>query len=296
MAAMPFIPRIIPPAAAADSALLWLADMETANFSDYSRKGGPSINWLEPSGNSPVISADRARMGKQSLKCFLSRANSSTSYRTEVSAAKNLLEFNKTHWFGFSIYTPANWEISSSWEVLFQLHHQPVDWDKHVPSFSPLLAIRIDSNSDRYLVRQYYVQTPESRHQASDRKQAFATTLPGAVAKGRWTDWVVEYRPDWRSTSDGGTGVTRIWRDGARVIDYRGPNAINAQNTPYFKFGVYKSRWKDRNWSDPVKERLYYFDEVRVSKGNQGSYEMVAPGGANQTVAPPMPPGSLTIR
>jgi hypothetical protein len=296
MAAIPFIPRIIPPASAADSSLLWRADMETASFSDYSRTGGPSISSMHASGNTPVISSEQARIGKRSLKCFLSRADSPTSFRTEVSTAKNLLEFNKTHWFGFSIYTPADWQISNCWEVLWQLHHHPADWSKDVPSFSPILAIRIDSNSDRYLIRQHFVQTPESQHQASDRQLGFATTLPGAVAKGRWTDWVVEYRPDWRSRSDGGTGVTRIWRDGVRVIDYQGPNAVNAKYTPYYKFGAYKSLGKDRSRNDPVKERLYYFDEVRVSRGNQGSYDMVAPGGSNQTAQPPLPPGSVTIR
>jgi hypothetical protein len=280
-------------AAADDAALLWRADMEAASFADYRRRGGPCINSMHASGNSPVLSREQARCGTQSLKFVLNRAESSTSYRTEASTDKNKLEFFKTHWFGFSIFIPHSWRISSTWEVLFQFHHHPLDWATAVGGFSPLLAIRLDSNSDQYLVRQNYVQTPEAEHRRGDRKTAFLATIPGALALGRWTDWVLEYRPDWRPVTEGGRGVTRFWRDGVRVIDYRGPNAANATYTPYLKFGTYKSRWKDRHYDDPVQERVYYFDELRVSRADEGSYELVAPGRGDHTMKPPRPPGSV---
>jgi hypothetical protein len=275
---------------------MFFADMQVSNFSEYDKSGGPSVHWIRRSGNTPAISGDRSRLGSQSLRFFLDRANSSTSYRTETTTEKNKFEFNKTHWIGFSMYIPSDWKVSSTWEVLFQFHHDPASWDDYKGGFSPVLALRVQSNSNQYFIRQCYVQTPESQHQPSDNKVAFATTLPGAVATGRWTDWVIEYRPDWRSLSDGGTGVTRFWRDGVRVIDYKGPNAVNSKYTPYMKFGTYKSAWKDRNHSDPVKTRLYYFDELRVSRGNQGSYELVAPGTTDNTMKPPKPPGSVTVR
>jgi hypothetical protein len=297
LATLPMIPSFIRSAHAnIDPRMLFFGDMEVSNFSDYDKSGGPSVHWLRRSGNTPTISKDQTRRGTQALRIFLDRKNSSTSYRTEVTSEKNKFEFNKTHWIGFSMYVPSDWKVSNTWEVLFQFHHDPADWDAYQGGFSPLMAIRLDSNSDRYLITQHYVQTPESQHQPSDMKTAFRTTLPGAVATGRWTDWVIEYRPDWRSLTDGGTGVTRFWRDGVRVIDYKGPNAINAKNTPYMKFGAYKSAWKNRDHSDPVATRLYYFDELRVSRGNEGSYELVAPGATDNTMKPPKPPSSVTVR
>jgi hypothetical protein len=299
VAAAPLLPRFIQSAnAATDPRLMYMADMEVSSFSAYNDDGGPSVNFIRGSGNSPTISSQQARAGTRSLKFVLNRETSSNSYRTETttSSSNNPIQFFKTHWFGFSMYIPTGWEISNTWEVLFQFHHTPVDWSTYKGGFSPVLAIRFDSNSDQYLMRQIYVQTPESQHQPSDRREAFHTILPGAVAPGRWTDWVLEYRPDWRNISDGGIGVTRFWRDGVKVIDYQGPNACNSQYTPYLKFGCYKSAWKDRNHSDPVKERVYYFDEFRASYGDQGSYDLVAPGGSGSTAMPPRPPGSVTVR
>lgn len=298
VAASPLLPRFIQPAnATTDPRLLYFADMEVSSFSAYNSNGGPSIHSIRASGNSPTISSEQARRGTRSMKFVLNRETSSNSYRTEITTEKNLLEFYKTHWFGFSMFIPSNWRPSNTWEVLFQFHHDPADWNTYQGGYSPVLAIRLDSNSNQYLIRQIYVQTPESQHQPSDRKVAFHTILPGAVATGRWTDWVLEYRPDWRNTSDGGKGVTRFWRDGVKVIDYQGPNACNSKYTPYLKFGCYKSAWKDRNHSDPVKERVYYFDEFRMSRADQGSYALVAPGGAAATTTyPPRPPGSVSVR
>ncbi|MGH8204414.1 MAG: heparin lyase I family protein, partial [Steroidobacteraceae bacterium] len=122
---------------------------------------------------------------------------------------------------------------------------------------------------------QDYVQTPEGQQKQSDRKRAFAETR-GQIARGKWSDWVMEYRPDWRSRAAGGTGVTRIWCNGTNVINYLGPNCVNNTQGPYIKFGCYKSRWKNAGTQDNVSERLYYFDEVRVSRPNLGSYTDVA--------------------
>lgn len=272
------LPRyLIRPAIAADQPLLFMADMEIQAFSDYAKPGGPSINIIKESGSSPVISSDYARIGTKSLKTLLNRASSPVSKRTETTTEHNKLEFFRTHWIGFSIYVPSDWKISNTWEVLFQLHHDPVDWGTYLGGFSPVMALRIESNSDRWLFCQDYVQTDESQHNPSDLRRGFKITGE-QMPRGEWTDWVIEYRPDWRSSSAGGTGVTRFWQNGKLVVDYKGPNAVNAAKTPYIKFGVYKSAWENRNHDDPVKERVYYFDEFRVSEPDRGSYELVAPG------------------
>ena len=145
-------------------------------------------------------------------------------------------------------------------------------------AFSPVLALRLKPNSDRWYLVQDYVQPPEGQQQQSDLKPAFAEVC-GQVAKGKWTDWVFEYRPDWRSRAAGGIGVTRIWCNGNSVINYLGPNCVNNTQGPYMKFGCYKSAWSKTGTADNVSARLYYFDEVRVSQPDQGNYASVSLNG-----------------
>ena len=90
---------------------------------------------------------------------------------------------------------------------------------------------------------------------------------------------MIEYRPDWRSRAAGGTGITRIWCNGNSAINYSGPNCVNNTLGPYIKFGCYKGDWRNLSKADPVSERLYYFDEVRVSQPDQGTYASVALSG-----------------
>ncbi len=280
LAAMPWARRaILPVAHASASPLLCSADMEVDSFQYYETYGDTTNLRLRSAGNTPVISTETRRAGSRSARVYVNRLTSETSYRTEAEATGqwSSFEFQKTYWFGISVFVPAMWAVSSTWEVLVQLHHRPDDWtDKN--DFSPVLALRCNPNSDQWRLVQTYVQTPDGAQQQSDLKTAF-DGFHGQIQKGRWTDWVFEYRPDWRNLIDGGTGVTRVWRDGVQVVNHEGPNCVNNSRGPYIKFGCYNSAWKDRGFDDPVKERLYFYDEFRVSRANEGSYEAVAPGG-----------------
>jgi hypothetical protein len=294
---MPFLlPKIVGASTEADSRLLFKALMDDVDhFSDYDASNPPSINRLYASGNSPFITNERSRSGNNSLCCLLNRNSSRTSYRTEVTTPKNLLKFTETHWIGFSVYVPDDWEKSDTWEVIWQLHDHPLVWGQKL-DFSPILGIRIGPNSDKWLIIQDYVQTPEGTQHSSDLRRGFSDTF-GTVARGQWTDFVIEYCPDWRNLNNGGTGVTSIWLNGDQIVDYHGPNAVNQANSPYIKFGAYKSGWRDGGRDDSVVERVYHFDEFRVSRGNQGSYELVAPGGQPSNsvsgLARPEPPQVL---
>lgn len=293
IAASPLISNSLIQTASGAESLIFMADSEVDDFSDYNSSNPPCITPIKKSGNTPVITSERSRAGNKSQRMYLNRLTSSSSYRTEASCTHETLEFFKTHWIGFSIYVPSSWEVSRSWEVLWQLHHDPIDWETYPGGYSPILAIRINSKGNKWLLRQDYVQTPESQHRTSDRRTAFKEEH-GTIEKGKWTDWVIEYRPDWRSLSSGGTGVTRFWRDGVLVRDYQGPNAVNAAKTGFIKFGPYKSGWKDRNYDNDIEERLYYYDEFRVSRGDEGSYDLVAPGGTQSQAIKPMPPVLVT--
>jgi hypothetical protein len=293
---VPSLPiALMRPVKAADPLLLYEADMEVSDFREYALDGGPSGKELHSSGNSPIISPKRARIGDRSLEVYLNRETSERSYRTEVSTGPDALDFFKEYWIGFSIYIPSDWQVSSSRTVLFQIHDTPKDWSI---GLNPIFAISEIENSDNWYIRQRYMTEPEGEHTKDDQVTAFSD-LYGTIERGAWTDWVIQYRPDYRKNSSGGNGVTRVWRNGQQIIDYKGPNAYNQSQGPYIKFGCYKSAWKNRDLNDPVKERLYYFDEFRVSKADEGSYAYVVPGDERETTSTPTtrpnPPQILSV-
>ena len=169
--------------------LLFHGDFNVQNFSEYASYGTSSHMRLGASGNSPTISTQQARTGAKSARIYLNRRTSGSKYRTEATAngPKASLLFRRTYWIGFSIFVPSDWKVSSTGEALFQLHHRPPTWgEQH--NFSPVLAIRVLGNSDKWFLGNDYVQTPEDQQQQSDLKRAFALEF-GKVARGDWTDW-----------------------------------------------------------------------------------------------------------
>ena len=150
LAAFPWVRRAaIPAASAADMSLWFHGDFNVENFKQYESYGTSSHMRLGASGNSPTISTEKSRTGAKSARIYLNRKTSGTSYRTEATAigSKSSLQFRKTYWIAFSIYVPSNWAISSTHDVLFQMHHVPPEWGNHF-SFSPILALRLKPNSD----------------------------------------------------------------------------------------------------------------------------------------------------
>jgi len=283
----------------ANSALWYLADAEVDSFDYYLAPTDPALGKLRAGGNSPVISTEQSRAGRKSFRMYLNRKTSTASaYRTEawVYGRTNwgqgeCLQWRKTYWIGFSIYIPRDWQAGTTTEeVLFQIHNYPDDWAN---AYTPPVCIRIQPNDPGWYLRVLYKTSPEYSGGQVDVKSAVGKSV-GPRKVGGWTDWVIEYRPDWRPLADGGVGVTRFWMDGNKVLDYAGPNTYNDTNGPYPCFGLYKSGWRDVNFSDPVTERLYYHDEWRVSRPDQGNYELVAPG-AQQGLAIPMAPEGLKV-
>jgi hypothetical protein len=280
-------------------ALWYLADAEVANFDYYLTPSDPAHGKLTTGGNSPVVSTEQSRVGERSFRVYLNRQNSRSAYRTEAWPVNQKtswghgpnLQWRRTYWIGLSVYVPSDWRAdSTSDEVLFQIHNWPDDWAN---SYTPPVAIRLKPRDASWNLRVWYKVTPEGSGGLADVTRAIDTVVSPAK-RGAWTDWVIEYRPDWRLQTDGGVGVTRFWMDGRKVLDYSGPNAYNDRLGPYLMFGCYKSGWRDSSFSDPITERLYYFDEYRVSRPDKGSYAIVAPG-AEQGLAKPMSPEQLKV-
>ena len=292
--------RIIRAASSEESQLLVFADMEVNEFTDYLEPASPYWLPIRRHNNSPLITSTHARSGSRSLRIYLNRLTSTTNFRSQfnpIGAAKAdgheiSMQFGKTYWIGFSLYIPSDWEANSTLgELLWQIHDRPLDYSY---AKQPIVAGYVDAigrygevNNWNIVVR--YVLENEEVDPVGTVRTSFRDNAQSVLDDvGKWTDWVIEYRPDWRPLSEGGIGVTRIWRDGLKVVDYIGPNAYNQVRGPYLSLGCYKWDWK-RDYADSVTERTYYYDELRVSRPDVGSYELVAPGGA-MDMALPKPP------
>lgn len=68
-------------------------------------------------------------------------------------------------------------------------------------------------------------------------------------------------------------GKLEVWKNGIKVINYKGPNSYNDKYFPYFKAGIYKRKWYK------ISKRVVYLDEVRVGN-KKATYKDVAPSGS----------------
>ncbi len=88
----------------------------------------------------------------------------------------------------------------------------------------------------------------------------------GKITKNKWTHWKFEFRLNHKKK-----GYIHVWKDGELVFSKDKTKTIFAKyyekcnkSTVYFKMGVYKPHWWSR--TTDVRERVYYYDNVRISK------------------------------
>jgi hypothetical protein len=114
---------------------------------------------------------------------------------------------------------------------------------------------------------------------------------------GRWTDFVVHYRPHYLASQ----GITEVWKNGVKIDmngsaageTYFGGNAPNDQYAPFMKVGTYGRNWAaselvPRDWP---KVLTYYIDGLKValapatpygsSSTSSCAYQRVAPSGTS---------------
>jgi hypothetical protein len=210
------------------------------------------------SGNCPVISSDVSRSGSHSMKSVVNRLTSPTSFRTEITkpGIRKKMKFETDYWYGFSTYMPSDWEVPNRFEIVAQIHASP---DPNEPHTVPPLAINSGSGIWRVLTRW---ENGKKYWELNSVKEDL----------GRWVDWVIHYKPSWKST-----GVTEVWKDGSLVARRLGPNTYEDSAGPYFKLGLYLG-WKDRACCEGYRaEKIIYHDEFRVGVGEDIRYEDVTP-------------------
>jgi hypothetical protein len=86
---------------------------------------------------------------------------------------------------------------------------------------------------------------------------------PIAPSVGQWVDWVFRIR--WSPYAG---GRITVWRNKYWIASVRRPTMYPDAYGPYWKFGIYKSPWKQVPTLVPIQShRTLLFDNVRIGQG-----------------------------
>lgn len=211
------------------------------------------------------INDDLRRTGSRSARFEMRRGDG--KIRSEILLPS---ETSRNRWYGMSLFLPSStWQTDmdpDAWEIITQWHG--VD-DPGESARTPPLSLNISKGRLWFTV---FYSSREINTKSTSTKKVFDL---GPVIKDKWVDMVYHI-----NFSHGSDGVLQIWRNGSKVVDYRGPNCYNDNNLPYLKAGLYK-----RNWNN-ISKRVIFIDDIRVGNGN-ASYQDVAPSGSG-SVNPPV--------
>jgi Polysaccharide lyase len=229
------------------------------NAADYLLNVGftdGTLGLLSPSGDG---NATASVLGG-SVVIELDRYEDPIPYRTELVPKRlpaqafdsgKFAHIGEEYWYGIRIFVPTTWVADNSYEVVTQ-------W--HGANSGPGVSLRMDNPG---VSAGLHAQT-----EIADHWLLMVTGKPfdlGLVASsaGKWVDWVFRIR--W-SPSTGGR-IT-VWRNKLWVTDVRRPTMYADQYGPYWKFGIYKSPWKQVPTLVPIQShRTLLFDNVRIGQG-----------------------------
>jgi hypothetical protein len=235
-----------------------------------------SFAGFKTAGNPAQILSTPVRAGTGAAWFYLNRDTSDSAIRTEIHIVDPKLVIGRTYWLGVSHFVPTSHTPDSTIDVFYNLHSRPdpgEDVDGAPFSLRTLrdtwdLVIRGDPN----------------------RTSPSATTLVrnfdmGPIQKGQYTDWVFRILLSYQANAR-----LEAWKNGIKVLDYRGPNVYNDALGPFIKMGIYKPAWAQPT-SSPITERTVFIDDVRVGDAN-ATFAEVTPGSGT---SPTPQPGSVQL-
>jgi hypothetical protein len=235
------------------------AGMVTLNAADYLLNVNftdGTLGSLSPSSDSNAT----ARVLNGSVVIELDRYEDAIPYRTELVPKKlptsafdsgKLAHIGQEYWYGIRIFVPPTWIADNSYEVVTQ-------W--HGTSSGPGIALRMDN---RGVSAGLHTQI-----EIADRWLLMVTGKAidlGSIAssKGQWVDWVFRIR--WSPYAD---GRITVWRNKYWIAGVSRPTMYPDAYGPYWKFGIYKSPWKQVPTLVPIQShRTLLFDNVRIGQG-----------------------------
>ncbi len=273
------------------SPLIFVGDMESDSLDAFTFAVDGKNNPAPAIVTAPVRHGNRAA----AFRVVRAPEGAPAQYRCEMVARakgtrKNYLyqEIGREYWYGFSVFLPADWVFDDEPEIIAQWHGVPDDGEDWR---NPPLAIRIQDRSYRLERHWDADRITFRRGQGIDPKRYDGSEEPPLGTcegdLGKWTDWVLHVRWDYRAD---GAGFTELWKNGHKVFDRKGPNCFNDATGPFFRFGLYKWPWRHPRAKRPSKTetRTTFHDEIRIG-GAGATYRDVAPPGGDRTAAPARP-------
>lgn len=200
--------------------------------------------------------AGLARKGGQAARFEMRRADTDV-VRSELAGKKT--ESALHNWYAVSLYLPSeSWGTDKEWDIITQFNTVA---DAGEPKLTPPVKLFVDEG-------RLYLSVNWAAAKIAFKPEGSEQWDLGPVEKDKWLDFVwhinFSFNPD---------GVLELWKNGVKVVNYRGPNMYNDNVVPWFKYGIYRRKWAS------VHSRVLYADEVRIMSGNV-SYSDIAPEGA----------------
>lgn len=221
-------------------------------FDFESGEAGPWSVFKLPGPGALTIAAEEAPNGNRFARFRLRRSDPivSDGHRAELQLdAIGLAGEPATRWYGFRTRLPSAWEPDREYEVVAQW--KGVDDKPQEESKSPCLALRVRER-EWFLTNRW-----DERRITPSNESPNAELWSGDLDLGRWTEWTVQVR--WSYRAD---GLLCIWKDGALLVEKRGPNTFDDPGGIYFKLGIYKPPWDLRPERSRVDERIVEHDDV----------------------------------
>lgn len=254
--------------AGATSPLLFISDFGN----DATDVAVHAAGWVLQAPNNAAItlSSEVARTGSKSLKFDFNYDDWNGSdivhgVRTEILLPPRKVDYalDETFWTGFSEFVPTSWvdDYPDNGEILWQFHSVK---DGPGAGRGPPLSFDVAGGTA-------YIRVRASEHGPAEAIASMAFD----EMKGRWVDWVIETRFSYA------TGLIRVWRDGAKIVDYRGPTIYRSEHQTnqhglYLKLGIYKRKWG--SVPTRVSNRTLYVDDVRIGSAAAGCAAVAPPG------------------
>lgn len=243
---------------------------------------GPSYSggqgWIKQTARpgSLVLDNTRARSGRSSGRFELKKSDTSTwpNVRSEIYMPSwGHTEF----WIGFSFYSPTVVTGDLNRHIWAQAHG--TDDPGGETARSPCFGLEVEADSFKCKIVWASKAIQNNGNNDKDGEKVFNL---GKYTPGVWIDWVIHVKFSYTTT-----GVTEIWRDGVKVMDWQNqPNGYNDQIGPYWKFGIYKWPWQGGHvvngqwefWAQltPYNTLVHYYDNLKIG-GAGSNYNEVDP-------------------
>lgn len=240
-------------------ALLILASCEndlleenlTSNILVYESFETNGLNWETHTARDSNITRDntlQARSGDYAIKIEVFKSDPwiANGPRSEIYRPNGIDYWSEGDevWIGGSILFPENYVDDPMQEIIWQIHGDETD---------PYVPFLIQVVNDDLVIK----------------GKGFSEHVY-QMKKGQWMDIVVHH--SWSAKDN---GVTQVFLDGESIINLNDISNMKPNTFLYWKFGIYKSGWKQQGDSlSTVDYRKIWFDEIRIGNSHSDYFEV----------------------